>query len=276
MSSEEKAESFASLLAETKNTASRQSSIRVGAKVDVVVTQIGKSDVFVTLDTKQEGYIDRTYLTNKEGQLTVEVGSRISGRIVEMGGKAGAARIEPMVVRAPHDDSAPQVAPQITGPQIAEGIKVKGTVTRVERYGVFVQIQGAQGRKGRGLIPTAETGTPRGADLTKSFPLNMELEAKIIKIEEDGKIRLSISALKVDEERGLYETYAKGDAKGEAKPGGGQGGAKKGPPERKIGTFGELLQQKLAKKLTGARGEAAVRLASWNARGTQDIDPERS
>ncbi|RYE81590.1 MAG: S1 RNA-binding domain-containing protein [Myxococcales bacterium] len=247
MSSEEKAESFASLLAETKSTANRRAAIFVGAKVDVVVTQIGKTDVFVTLDNKSEGYIDRMYLTDKDGQLTVEVGSRISGRIIETGGKAGAARIEPQIVRPPHDDTA-QVAPQVEGPAIAEGLRVKGVVARVERYGVFVQINGTQGRKGRGLVPVSETGTPRGADLVKSFPLNTEVEAKILKIEEDGKIRLSFSALKADDERSLYETYAKsGDRPAEAK-GQGQGGAKKGPPERKIGTFGELLQQKLTKK----------------------------
>lgn len=246
--SEDKPESFASLLAETDQTATKRAVVRVGEKVDVVVTQIGKAAVFVSLDNKQEGFIERDELLSKEGTLTVELGSRITARIVEVGGKAGAVRLEALVVRPPHDEVAATAAPQVEGPVLAEGLKIKGTVTRVERYGVFVQIAGMAGRKGRGLVPTAETGTPRGADLHKVFPVNAEVEAKIIKIEEDGKIRLSISALKSDEERSEYETYAKNARAGGAPQGGEQNKKNSGPPPKKMGTLGELLAQKLNKK----------------------------
>lgn len=242
-SREEKPESFASLLAESA-PAERRASTRVGAKIDVVVTQIGKSDVFVSLGAKQEGFIERALLTDKEGKLSVEIGYRVTARVVEHGGKTGAVRLEPLVVRPPHDDTA-QAAPQVEGPVLEEGLKVKGKVARVERYGVFLQIDGTQGRRGRGLIPTAETATPRGADLNKAFPIDAEIEAKIVKIEEDGKIRLSISALKVDEERSQFESFAK-DARSQ-----GQNGAPrnpKEPPPKKVGTLGLLLQQKLGKK----------------------------
>ncbi len=244
MSSEEKPESFASLLAEVVPSDERRASTRVGAKIDVVVTQIGKSDVFVSLGAKQEGFIERALLTDKEGKLSVEIGSRVTARVVEHAGRTGAVRLEPLVVRAPHDDTA-QAAPQIEGPVLEEGLKVKGKVVRVERYGVFVQIHCTQGRKGRGLVPTAETGTPRGADLNKAFPLDAEVEAKILKIEEDGKIRLSISALKVDEERSQFEAFAK-DARSQNNP---RPSNPKEPPPKKLGTLGLLLQQKLAKKL---------------------------
>jgi predicted RNA-binding protein with RPS1 domain len=95
------------------------------------------------------------------------------------------------------------------------------------------------------LIPTAETATPRGADLHKAFPIDAEVEAKIVKIEEDGKIRLSISALKVDEERSQFESFAK-DARSQ-----GQNGAlqnPKEPPPKKVGTLGLLLQKNLQKQ----------------------------
>jgi small subunit ribosomal protein S1 len=243
VSSEEKPESFASLLAESSTNDGRRTSTRVGAKIDVVVTQIGKTDVFVSLGAKQEGFIERANLIDKDGKLTVEVGSRITARVVESAGRTGAVRLEPLVVRSPHDDLA-QAAPQVEGPVLAEGLKVKGKVARVERYGVFVQIDGTQGRKGRGLIPVTETGTPRGADLVKHFPIDAEVESKIVKIEEDGKIRLSISALKVDEERSQFEAFAK-DARGPKAPASNP----KEPPPRKVGTLGLLLQQKLSKKL---------------------------
>ena len=62
------------------------------------------------------------------------------------------------------------------------------TDASVERYGVFMQINGTQGRHGRGLVPVAETGTPRGADLRKAFPVGMEVEAKILAMLEDPEI----------------------------------------------------------------------------------------
>ena len=53
---------------------------------------------------------------------------------------------------------------------IALGSVVKGTVDRIESYGVFLQIEGTRGREGRGLVPAAELGVPRGTDLRKKFP----------------------------------------------------------------------------------------------------------
>ena len=64
------------------------------------------------------------------------------------------------------------------GTALVEGARIKGKVTGVERYGVFVQIAGSQGRSGRGLIPGPETGTPRGSDLKKHFSAGQDVEAK--------------------------------------------------------------------------------------------------
>jgi small subunit ribosomal protein S1 len=129
-------------------------------------------------------------------------------------------------------------------------------VTGVERYGVFVQIAGTQGRNGRGLIPTSETATARGSDLKKHFAVGQEVEAKIVNIDPDGKIRLSIAAIARDEERSSFEKFKEGAAAEPAaaaadKP---SGDAKKKPqqpakkPEpRGFGTFGDLLGKKVKK-----------------------------
>ena len=74
------------------------------------------------------------------------------------------------------------------------GAIVTGMVDRVETYGVFLQIEGTRGRAGRGLIPNAELGTPRGADTRKLFPAGMKLTAKVLETGE-GKLRLSIKAV---------------------------------------------------------------------------------
>jgi small subunit ribosomal protein S1 len=118
------------------------------------------------------------------------------------------------------------------GVKIAVGQVVSGTVDRVENYGVFLQIDGTKGRAGRGLAPTAELGTPRGADLRKAFPLGTKLKAKIVAIEE-GKMRLSLRALKDDEERADVESF-RAKEKQNAAP-------------QTLGTFGDLLKARKPK-----------------------------
>ncbi len=235
-------DSFAALFGSEKLVPQR-THVRVGDRVDVVVTKVGKDAIFVALDGKQEGYLERSELTTKDGKLTVEEGSHVVAKVVEMGGKAGAIRLEPLVVRRGEDSTA-EAAPVQSGPLLEVGLKVKGHVTRVERYGVFVQLAGSQGKRGRGLLPVQETGLPRGADLHKAFPVGDEIECKITKIEGDGKFRLSVTELRRDEERKDFETFQEQDA-------GSTGGAKatkgaKGPDPmprapRSLGTFGDLF-----------------------------------
>lgn len=229
-------DSFAALFG-AQQAEPHRADVRLGDRVDVVVTKVGKDAIFVALDGKQEGYIERVDLTTKEGKLTVEEGSKIVAKVVERGGKAGAVRLEPLVVRRGGEDATAEAAPTQTGPVLEVGLKVKGAVTRVERYGVFVQITGSQGKRGRGLLPAQESGLPRGADLYKAFPIGAEVECKITKIEEDGKIRLSVTELRRDEERKDFESFKDaGDAPTERKK------ADERPrAPRSLGTFGDLF-----------------------------------
>jgi small subunit ribosomal protein S1 len=128
---------------------------------------------------------------------------------------------------------------------VVQGARVKGKVTGVERYGVFVQIAGTHGRNGRGLVPSMETATPRGADLKKHFSVGQEVEAKILAVDETGKIRLSISALGADDERAMFEAFKSTGTTGAAPAAGQQapgGGARKEKPApRGFGTLGDML-----------------------------------
>jgi small subunit ribosomal protein S1 len=103
-------------------------------------------------------------------------------------------------------------------------------VDRVESYGVFVQLDGTKGRAGRGLVPTGELGVPRGADLRKHFPIGTKLKTKIVALEE-GKMRLSITALKDDEERAAVEAFR----------------GKEKQDTRGFGTLGDLLKRRPGK-----------------------------
>ena len=104
------------------------------------------------------------------------------------------------------------------------GSVVTGVVERIETYGVFVQIDGMKGRAGRGLVPQAELGVPRGTDLRKSFPEGTKVTAKVLETGE-GRLRLSIKGAKDAEERADYEA-ARGKANVPAS----------------LGTFADLLK----------------------------------
>ncbi|MCC6558539.1 MAG: S1 RNA-binding domain-containing protein [Polyangiaceae bacterium] len=237
-------ESFASLFEQTEGAGKRRRRWQTGESVEVTIVAVGREAVFADLGGKQEGVFERIDLAGEDGTLRVEVGSRVSAVVASIDPETGQARLKPVVVRAPTDDAAasppptPGAGPAVAtpagaaGPLLVEGAHIKGKVTGIERYGVFVQIAGTHGRSGRGLVPTAETATPRGADLKKHFAVGQDVEAKILSVDETGKIRLSISALKSDAERGEFEAYAKG-------------GEKKGKPEvRSFGTLGDLLAKK--------------------------------
>jgi small subunit ribosomal protein S1 len=112
------------------------------------------------------------------------------------------------------------------GPQLPIGAVVGGTVDRIEPYGIFVQLDGTKGRAGRGLIPNAELGVPRGADVRKLFPEGTRVTAKVLETGE-GRLRLSIRAAREDEERAQFDGY-RDQAHGPAR----------------LGTLGDLLSKK--------------------------------
>jgi len=249
-------ESFAALFEQSAGATMRQHRFRSGERVEVTVVAVSRDAVFADLGSKQEGYFDRVELLGPDGRLTVEVGARISAVVAEVDDARGQVRLSPVFVRRPSDtavasddDLGVAIPVARSGPLLVEGARVSGKVTGVERYGVFVQIDGTSGRGGRGLVPTAETATPRGADLKKHFVVGQPVDAKILNIAEDGKIRLSIAAAKADEERGEYESYLSGgeppaDATAGAQAAAASKDKKKKPEPRGFGTLGDLLSKK--------------------------------
>jgi small subunit ribosomal protein S1 len=109
------------------------------------------------------------------------------------------------------------------------GSIVKAVVDKIESYGVFVQVDGVPGKAGRGLVPMADLGVPRGADLRKHFSEGTVVTAKVLET-GDGRLRLSLRAVKEDEERANYEGYQRGAR-----------------TSQKLGTFADLLAKKLGK-----------------------------
>ena len=122
------------------------------------------------------------------------------------------------------------VGAQATTPKLGVGSLVTGTVDRIESYGIFLQVEGTRGRAGRGLIPNVELGTPRGADNRKLFPLGTKLSAKVLET-GDGKLKLSIRAIKDDEERADFDGFRASAS-----------------ASQKLGTLGDKLAGLLNKK----------------------------
>jgi small subunit ribosomal protein S1 len=127
---------------------------------------------------------------------------------------------------APDDAQPGTIVTVASGPDVKVGAVVTGVVERIETYGIFVQLEGTKGRAGRGLVPNAETGVPRGTDLRKTFPEGTKVTAKVLETGE-GRLRLSIKGAKDAEERADFEA-ARGKA---AAP-------------RSLGTFADLLKGK--------------------------------
>ena len=80
-----------------------------------------------------------------------------------------------------------------------------GRVTRVAEFGAFVELQPGI----EGLLPIAEAGVDRGADLRKAFPIGSDVEVAVIEIDPAGRrIRLSKKAVAVQREQAELREYA--------------------------------------------------------------------
>jgi ribosomal protein S1 len=104
---------------------------------------------------------------------------------------------------------------------------VKVAVAQITEGGLVVRVLGVTGRSARGFIPAGHTGTPRGADLRKDFPIGMQVDAKVLEIDpRRGEAKLSIRAVKEDAEKQAYAQYRAGVAR-----------------EAKFGTFADLMKK---------------------------------
>lgn len=235
MPDDRKDESFAALFEQSGKAGPRARRPRPGDVVQATIVQVGKEAVFVEIEGRQQAFIEAGELQDAEGKTTVAVGNTLEARVVRVDDegvrltptlRAAVAAGATVELRAgPGAGAGASVEPETV--RVAVGQVVHGVVDRVESYGVFVQLDGTKGRAGRGLVPTGELGVPRGADLKKHFPIGTKLKTKIVALDE-GKMRLSVTALKDDEERAELEAF-RGKEQQEA--------------SRGFGTLGDLLKR---------------------------------
>lgn len=123
---------------------------------------------------------------------------------------------------APPADEAGEPRPKVGPHRI-----VKVVIVQATEAGLIVRLIGLSGRAARGFIPAGHTGTQRGTDLRKHFPVGTKLEAKVLEVDpRRGETKLSIRALREDTEKAAYNEYRASVAR-----------------EAKFGTFADLLKK---------------------------------
>lgn len=183
--------------------------VLVGETFKFLVTEVRDGGKSVVLSRK--AFLKREAAEGRLGDGGDGEGKGDAGAAAGKGGKAAAPK-------------GPEVA-------IVLGSVVRGTVDRIESYGVFLQVEGTRGREGRGLVPAAELGVPRGTDLRKKFPQGTVLTAKVLDVGE-GKLRLSVRGAQAAEEQADLDSARAALAKS-----GAAGG-------NSFGTFADLLTKK--------------------------------
>ncbi len=195
----------------------------VGRVVAGTVTRTTDFGAFVRLAAGVEGLV---HVSEIAGRVAPSKLYQPGQPLLVLVKSADAAARKISLVPAPEGASA---GGAYAVPQVVRGSIVKAVVDKVESYGVFVQVEGVPGRAGRGLVPVADLGVQRGADLRKHFAEGAVVTAKVLET-GDGRLRLSLRAVREDEERANYDGYQRG-----------------ANTTQKLGTLGDLMAKKLKK-----------------------------
>jgi small subunit ribosomal protein S1 len=198
---------------------STAATLKEGSVVDGRVVRHTQFGAFVALAPGLDGLLHVSELSGEADQAKLpDVGATIGVRILKVD------RAQRRIALAPAASEGRAVRTAKAMATIAAGMSVTGKVSAVERFGVFVQLAGGA----RGLLPAAELLRGKvGGDLNKLWPIGTDVTAKVVSVDGGNKIRLSIQALKDDEERASFEDFRQREQ------------------ERSVGSMG-ALGQKLA------------------------------
>jgi small subunit ribosomal protein S1 len=193
----------------------------VGSRHKGKVARLQPFGAFIELEPGIDGLIhtaDLSLKTIEHPEEVVKVGEEIEVLIASC--DAGARKIGLHPAPPPGEEAEPRQ-------RIQPHKVVKVAIVQTVEGGLIVRVLGVTGRLARGFIPAGHTGTPRGADLRKEFPVGTQLDAKVLEIDpRRGEAKLSIRAVKEDAEKAAYNQYRAGVAR-----------------EAKFGTFADLMKK---------------------------------
>ncbi|MBS2015007.1 MAG: S1 RNA-binding domain-containing protein [Deltaproteobacteria bacterium] len=182
-----------------------------GTKHTGKIVRLQPFGAFVELEPGIDGLIHAADLSMKRiehPEEVVKVGQELEVVVASVDSRQHRIALHP----APTGDAANETPQRI---QVGKSVKV--VVVAIESNGLVVRILGATGRHARGFVSAAATGTPRGTELRKLFPVGKELDVKIVEMDpRRGDLKLSIKALNEETERNAYQQY-RAQVKREAK-----------------------------------------------------------
>jgi small subunit ribosomal protein S1 len=203
--------------------------LKEGARLQGKVARLQPFGAFVELFPGVDGLVHVSALSDRHIQHPREVVKEGETIWVQVESVDDAQRR--IALRRIGEEEAQAPAPEAARPAKARraqvGDVVQATVDKCEAFGVFVRWDG-----GKGLVPNAELGTPRGSDNRKTLPPGTQFKAQIVEIDERGRYRLSRSAAERAENASDYREYQRQMNK-------------RMPPGKGFGTLGDLLRAKL-------------------------------
>ena len=183
-------EDFAAMLAETERGAPRaKKRPRVGDQITGKVISVGKDSVFVDVGGKAEGVLERSQVSDAEGNLRVKIGDTVEARVVADAGGTVTLRVK--LGRGPEARAELQQAQELA-------IPVEGMVTEVIKGGVSVDVAGV-----RGFCPASQIDVRFVDDLavyvgqklvfriTRYEPRNLVLSRRALLEEDNAKLAIA-------------------------------------------------------------------------------------
>ncbi len=170
--------------------------IREGMKVRGRVARIQSFGAFVEILPGVDGLVHVSNMrlgerVSKPNDI-VKVGDEVEATVLSC--EWGKRRIGLSLAKTPSE----------LADELRKGLVLEGTVDKIESFGLFVKLP----NEARGLVPAAETGTQRGADLAKEFKIGDKHKVIVLEVDpKNGKIRLSIKAARQAEERAEFEGF---------------------------------------------------------------------
>lgn len=193
-----------------------------GGKFSTVVTRVEKFGAFCQLDGL-EGLIHVSDLTLNKVEHANEVikpGDELEVIVHQFDLRSHKVALHPALTGAQAEEQSQRVA---------KNAALNVEVVKAEPAGLIVRILGVTGRGARGFVPAGQTGTERGSDLRKHFPVGQKLRVSVLEIDpRRGEPKLSVRRLHENEERQAHNDYRK-----------------KVAAESKFGTLGDLLKKSL-------------------------------